>query len=162
MSKLYPHLCFFSHKIVELSFEKNVRQDLEGRDGPDVGSLSELINLGVCFGANPEHLLDWLQGIVEALEHIHHTQGQNVPKFAVHLMKSINDFAGRTSPCLKVSARLMSAQIAIVTVSTLLSWKDPASKVERYLRCHRKVLSAQNLLGQTSLHLAADWACLGL
>ena len=120
---LSPSLLLLSQNCRTL-LDTIVRQDLEGKDGPDVGSLSELINLGVCFGANPEHLLDWLQGIVKGLDHIHHTQGQNVPKFPVHLMKSISDFAGRMSPCLTVSTRLTSAQVAIVTVSTLLSWKD--------------------------------------
>lgn len=98
-----------------------VRQDLGGNDGLDVRSLSELINLGVGFGAKPEHLLRWLQGFVKPA---HHTHGQNVPKFAVHLMKSISDFADSMSPCGTVSTRLMSAQVAIVAVSTLLIWKD--------------------------------------
>ena len=96
-----------------------VRQDLWTKDGLDVRSLSELIDMGVDFGTKPEHLLNWLQSFI-----IYQTHNQYVPKFAVHLMKSINDFADSMSPCRTVSTRLTSAQFAIVTASTLLSWKD--------------------------------------
>lgn len=99
-----------------------VRQDLEGKDGLDVRSLSDLINLGVGFGAKPEHLLQWLQHTVICSKILHYnTLGQNVPKSAVHLMKSISDFADSMSTYGTASTWLTSAQVAIVTVSTLLS-----------------------------------------
>ena len=143
--------------------DKIVRQDLENGIDLDVGSLSGLINLGVGFGANPEHFLHWLQGTLRFYGH-DKTLRQNVVKFAIGLMSSISDFADRMPPLphSKSSANVCSGCNCNGLHFAVL--ERSVSKVEQYLRCASKMLFAQNLLGQTPLHLAADWpwACKAL
>jgi len=72
-------------------------------------------------------------------------------------MKSIGDFADRMSPMpnSESSTNVCSGYNYNGLYFAIL--ERLVSKVERYLRCHPKMLSAENLLGQTPLHLAADW-----
>ena len=133
-----------------------MRQDLQNGEGLDVGSISELINLGSGFGENPEHFISWLPSIARDFGFYPH-HGKSVSKSAVHLMKSISDFADRRCPVPNI---LISANVCSGCNCNGLHFavlERSVSKVERYLKCHPKMVSAQNLFGQTPLHLAADW-----
>ena len=80
-------LCLQNYRTV---LDKLVRQDLQNGEGLDVGSISDLINLGLGFGETPEHFISWLPSISE--------EGISGSESAVHLMKSISDFADRMYP----------------------------------------------------------------
>ena len=78
----------------------------------------------------------------------------NVLKFAVYLMKSVSDFAGRMAPMPYKTPPLTSPQVAIVMVSTLLPRRDQYLRSSAIQDAASRV-SAQNLLGQAPLQLVA-------
>lgn len=115
--------------------------------------------MGLQFGENPEHVLKWLQDSFRFSEGSYRPQGQIVPKSTVKLMKSLSEFADRMSPCL-TPIKVFSTNVFLGCDCNGLQFailERSPSKIERFLRCHPNMISAQNLLGQTSLHLAADW-----
>lgn len=78
--------------------DKIVQRDLVLGCGLDIGSLTDFINLGVGFGENPEHILRWVQKF--HFDDLIPTES----KSTFQLMKAIDEFADRMSPCLRKSS----------------------------------------------------------